>query len=272
MKNPLRVFKSGIFGFFHDKIERLVMIRRGINSFKIGQSVEGRDINCYQINNGASKVLFLAVIHGNEIGTRKLSHQLINWLFENKERYSKFTFDIIPCLNLDGYSQALKNPDYFGGGRVGRANSHKVDLNRNFKTPSFTSNAFWTHGKDYSESTKVFAGPYANSEPEIQALTKLIKTKKPMLVFSFHNAGKDVVGNELELAQRFAKLFSLITGYRYLSVSDWKRFGQTGSFYEWCTLNHIPIIEIESENRYGSDWNRQKEAIEKVLEEIANQC
>ena len=266
MFSRIKNLHSGIFGFFHDKTEKLVKIGPKVEFFKIGQSVEGQDINCYQINNGQFKILFIAAIHGNEVGTVKLSHQLVNWLFENQEKYQEFTFNIIPCLNPDGYCQALKNPDYFGGGRIGRLNSHKVDLNRNFDTPSFQPNASWIHGKNYVEKTKVFAGSYANSESEIQAFIKLIATRKPKVILSFHNAGRDIVGNKFELAQKLAKLFSQITGYQYLSVKKWTEFCQTGSSYEWCTLNGIPILEIEAENRWRSDWPRHKEAIKKSLE------
>lgn len=270
IKNQLGVLRRGFVGFFRDKIEKLVPIDQKIKFFNIGRSVEGQDINCFKINNGRLKVLFLVAIHGNEIGTVKLSHQLINWLFANRGKYTDFTFNIIPCLNPDGYNLALKKPDYFGGGRIGRLNSHKVDLNRNFKTPSFQSHASWTHGKDYTEATKVFAGSYANSEPEIQAFNKLVQIKKPMIILSFHNAGKDIVGNKFKIAQHLAKLFASVTGYRFLSVDDWTKFGQTGSSFEWCSLNKIPILEIEAENRWSSDWTKQKEAIKKVLEAIEN--
>jgi len=230
--------------------------------------VKGQDINCYQINNGQLKVLFVSAIHGNEVGTVKLGHQLINWLFENRKKYQKFTFNIIPCLNPDGYRLALKNPDYFGGGRIGRLNSHKVDLNRNFDTPTFQPQASWTHGKDYAKKTQVFAGPHAKSEPEIKALTRFISTKKPIVVLSFHNAGNDIVGNRFELAQRLAKIFSKVSGYRFISVKEWTDFGQTGSSFEWCTINQIPILEIEAGNRWRSDWPRHKKAIEVLLKEI----
>ena len=184
MLSLMKNLKRGIFGFIYNKTEKLSKIDSNIEFSDFGSSVEGKDINCYKINKGKLNILFIAAIHGNEVGTVKLSHWLINWLFENKDQYQKFTFNVIPCLNPDGYSQALKHPDYFGGGRTGRLNGNKVDLNRNFETPSFKSYASWTHGKDYSESTKVFAGSHANSEPEIKALIKLIATKKPNLILS----------------------------------------------------------------------------------------
>lgn len=264
----MRNLKRGVFGFFQNQTEKLIEINPEIKLLKIGQSIRGEDIECCQINEGYLKLIFMSAIHGNEIGTVKLSHHLINWLFENRKKYKKFTFYIIPCLNPDGYCLALRNPDYFGGGRTGRLNAHKVDLNRNFDTLTFKSQASWTHGKDYAKKTQVFAGPHANSEPEIRTLTKFIKDKKPMVILSFHNAGKDVVGNKLELAQHLAKKFSKVSGYRFISVKEWTEFGQTGSSFEWCTINQIPILEIEAGNRWRSDWPRHKEAIEVLLKEI----
>lgn len=267
-KKQLSSAKRGIIGFWRDKKEKVSQINPNVNYFQIGQSVDRQDINCYRVNNGPISILFVAAIHGNEVGTVKLSHRLINWLSENRNRYQKFTFYIIDCLNRDGYHLAMKNPDYFGGGKIGRLNSHKVDLNRNFPTPSFESTATWTHGKGYEDSTEVFAGSRAASEPEVQALIKLVQAQKPAIIFSFHNAGEDLVGNKFFLAQKLAKLYSQITEYHFLSVEDWTKFNQTGSSYEWCTLNNIPILEIETENRWSSDWTKNQKAIQKSLEAI----
>jgi len=269
-KKQLSRAKRGIAGFRRNSVEKVVSVNSSIKHFQIGLSVENRGLECFQINNGPINLLFVSAIHGNEVGTVKLSHRLINWLFENRNRYPKFTFNVIDCLNIDGYHSAMKSPDYFGGGKVGRLNSHKVDLNRNFPTPSFQSTAAWTHGKSYEDSTEVFAGPRAASEPEVQAFIKLTQAQKPAVIFSFHNAGGDLVGNKTILAQKLAKLYSHITGYHYLSVENWTKFNQTGSSLEWCTLNNIPILEIETENRWSSDWLRNQKAIEESLKVISN--
>jgi len=250
-----------------DSLEKVPQISVETKNFSIGQTIKRRKILTYQSGSGPIKLLMLGGIHGNEVGTVKLLRYLVNWL--NQNRHSDFTFYLIPCLNIDGYRKALKNPDYWGGGRIGRTNANNVDLNRNFDVPSFQSKGDWIHGKNYSEKTQVFSGDEGNSEPETQALTSFIKKENIKIVLSFHNAGADIVGNPIDPAEKLAKIFSRISGYRYISPKEWQKFGQTGSSYEWCTLNKIALLEIEASNRYGSDWARQKPAIKMVFDEIA---
>lgn len=270
IKKILGNFKRSFLGVLENKFEQPVPPNRSIDISKIGQSIEKRDILCYRVGGGSTKILFMAAIHGNEIGTVKLARQLTNHLFKCQNDYSDFSFYIIPCLNPDGYQVAIEHPDYFGGGRAGRLNHREVDLNRNFQTSSFQSHATWMHGKNYSDATDVFAGPHGNSEPEIASLVGFIKDIKPDLIISFHNAGSDVVGNDFPLAQKVAHLFAAISGYKFISIEEWRSFHQTGSSFEWCTIQKIPLLEIEANSRWSSDWRIQKEAILKVIETVKN--
>lgn len=246
-------------------MEKIPPIAKTITNFKIGKTVNGEEIGCYQIGNGSIKILMLSAIHGNEVGTVKLMHFLIDWYQE--QSYPQLTVYFIPCLNIDGYKKALKNPDFLGGGKVGRFNARNVDLNRNFDVPSFTNTASWTHGKNYEDKTEVFSGEFGNSEPETKVLLDFIKSQNIKIVFSFHNAGADIVANKL--AEKFGKIFSEKSGYNFFDHEKWLKFNQTGSSYEWCTKNQIAILEIEASSRWASDWKNQKKAIEATLNEIA---
>lgn len=268
MRKILAKIKRAAVGWWENKTEQLTPIHSDLKPLEIGRTVNGQKISCYRIGSGPKKILMLGAVHGNEIGTVKLTHHLINWF--DPDQYPNLTVYFIPCLNSDGYQEALQNPDYFGGGRIGRVNANNVDLNRNFDTPSFQTTADWTHGKNYEEKTEVFAGDCVNSEPETQALTELIKSRNIKTVFSFHNAGADIVGNPIPPAPKLAKIFSQIINYRYLTDDDWLKFHQTGSSYEWCTINKIALLEIEASNRYGSDWAKQKPAVEAVLKELSD--
>lgn len=267
MKKYLSQIRRAVSGWWSMKTEKIPEIDKNIKRFVIGKTVENQDIYYYEIGKGSNKILMLSAIHGNEAGTVKLAHFLIDWY--QKQSYPELTVYLIPCLNIDGYNKARRNPDYLKGGRIGRFNGHNVDLNRNFLVPSFTRTASWTHGKNYENKTEVFSGEFGNSEPETQALTKFIKDNKIKFVFSFHNAGADVVGNTVGSAEVLAKKFSRICNYKFISAEEWKKFNQTGSSYEWCTQNDIGLLEIEATSRWGSDWARLKPAIESTLNEIA---
>jgi hypothetical protein len=267
MRKHLSQIKRAILGWWATLWEKIPLIDKTIINFKIGQTVNGGEIGGYRIGNGPIKILMLAAIHGNEVGTVKLMHFLIDWYKEHL--YSRLTVYFIPCLNIDGYKKALKNPDFFGGGRVGRFNTRNVDLNRNFDVPSFKKTASWIHGKNYSERTEVFSGVSGNSEPETKALVDLIKSQNIKIVFSFHNAGADIVANKL--AEKIGKIFSEKSGYKFINHEKWLKFNQTGSSYEWFTKNQIALLEIETSSRWASDWKVQKEAIKASFKEIAKE-
>lgn len=223
----------------------------------------------HRIGNGPFKILFAAAIHGNEVGTIKLAHHLLEWLPCQTAHLERFSFFVIPCLNPDGTAQALETPDYLGGGRVGRFNGNGVDLNRNFPTSSFQSTSDWTHGKNYTERTPVFCGSNGASEPEMHALTEWMKKEKINLWVMFHNAGADVMGNDHPLVQKLAPRYAQQAVYKFQTLDEWQALRQTGTAKEWCDGNGIPYLEIEGSSRWASDWKRQKPAIEDLLNALS---
>lgn len=261
IKNRLGVIKRGIFGIIQDNLEKIPSPLESIHKFKIGESRKSQPIYCYQLGKGNCKLLFVSAIHGNEVGTVKLAYHLINWAYRNMEKLKESTLFIIPCLNPDGYASALKNPDYFHGGQIGRFNSNDVDLNRNFDTPSFQSRSVWSFGKNFKENIPVFCGDKGNPEPEIAALTKFIIDNRIKVLFIFHNAGREVMGNNNTLSQKLIEIYSQKTGFKCVKDKDWQKLGQTGTAKEWCELNDVAYVETESSTRWGSDWKKQKEAI-----------
>ncbi len=269
IKKKIGHILRGLKGIYENNFENFPEILPSVNRFILGHSVKEKEIGCYKIGNGLQKIIFISAIHGNEVGTVKLAHQLINWLTtENKGFKEKFTIFIIPCLNPDGYNLAKEHPDYFKGGRIGRFNTNNVDLNRNFETPNFKTESVWSFGKNYTEKEKVFCGNKPNSEPEIKALTDFIIKQGIKVFFIFHNAGKDVMGNNIPLSQELVKIYGKETSFRIVKDGEWQEMSQTGTAKEWCELNNIVYIEVEGSIRWGSDWYIQKPAIIKVLEKI----
>lgn len=265
IKKQLGYIKRGIYGYIQDKFEKMPSISSSLRPFLLGESVKKQSIKCYRIGNGITKMLFVFCIHGNEVGTVKLAYHFLNWAYDHKNQLNNYSLYVVPCLNPDGYKKARQNPDYFGGGSIGRFNENNVDLNRNFDTPSFKEKSIWSFGKNYTESTEVFCGIHGNCEPEIKALTKFIVNKEIQILFMFHNAGRDVMGNKNELSQKLTKIYSQKTGFRYVSDEDWAVLKQTGTAKEWCDLHSIAYVEVEGSTRWGSDWKKQKQAIETVI-------
>ena len=164
-------------------------------------------------------------MHGNEIGTVKLMRRFINHLHESKIPYGVELF-VIPCVNPDGFSVAINQPDYFGGGSFGRFNANNVDLNRNFAVASFEPENAWHFG---SERVSVFCGKEPLSEPESRMLAEFIKDRGISIFYSFHSRGREVMGNCNEMSEKLVHDYVEKTGYRYVSEEEWKRLNQTGT-------------------------------------------
>lgn len=265
IKKQLGYLKRGIYGYIQDKLEKTPPIPSSLQPFSIGESVKKQKIQCYKIGNGPVEILYAFGIHGNEVGTVKLAHHFLNWAQSNQFKLNKYSLYVIPCLNPDGYGLAQEKPDYLKGGRIGRFNANNVDLNRNFDTPSFKQKSIWSFGQNYTENIEVFCGNHGNSEPEIIALTKLIKNKKIPILFMFHNADKDVMGNKNKLSVKLTAIYSQKTGFRHVKEEEWKVLKQTGTAKEWCDLHNIAYIEVEGSTRWGSDWKKQNKAIEATI-------
>lgn len=255
-------------GILADGIDSYKIIPRNILRTTIGRSVDGANIDVYKIGEGKKTILITAGIHGNEVGTVKLANQIINWLHTSTIKADDYTFFIVPCLNPDGFAVAREHPGYWSGGKSGRFNANEVDLNRNFDTPSFVSDAAWNHGKNYSLTTTVFAGKKPFSEPETAAVRDFIKNQKVKVWISLHNAGKDVASSKDDLGQKLAKNFANETGYKLYTESDWQALKQTGTSKEWCDIQKVTYLEIEGSNRWSSDWPALKTAFEKTIKAI----
>lgn len=199
----------------------------------IGTSVEGRPLECLQLGNGDEVILFIASIHGNEPAGTPLVRRLMAYLGEHPELIQGRRILFIPEANPDGL---LKSS---------RLNARRVDLNRNFPSANY--------------SAKSNHGSASLSEPESQALYKLLKEQKPARIISMHQPANhgvpciDYDGPAEALARAMAARCDLPV----------KRLGgQSGSLgsYAGSTMR-IPIITVElpkSASTMSSDtlWNK----------------
>ena len=238
------------------------MIPAGLEKRDAGYTVKGTPIEAYEIGEGARVVLVVAGIHGNEVGTVRVARHLLAYLQDHAADFPTLRFVIIPSLNRDGFAQALRRPDYLGGGRKGRFNANGVDLNRNFPTPTFASRSVWSTGRNYEEEIPVFCGDRSLSEPETFALAGLVTQLAPKLVVSLHNVAPDTMGNAVPPSEQVARAFSEASGYPFVSDQEWAAFGQTGTMKEWCEIAGIPYLEVEGRYRWIADWESHRTGFE----------
>lgn len=120
------------------------------------------------------RVLLIGGIHGDELTAVSMVFQWMQKL--ESERLQPFHWRVIPSSNPDGL---LHDPSQ-------RVNAGGVDLNRNFGTPDWDSNAkaYWMRAT-HSDPRR-YPGPTSLSEPESRWLTQQIRQFRPDAVISVH--------------------------------------------------------------------------------------
>jgi|SRR5579872_587171 len=150
----------------------------------VGRSVQRRAIDVYVVGNPSAlhRVLVVGCIHGNEQAGIPIARAL-----EHVTPPPGVALWIVPEANPDGVAADT------------RQNAHGVDLNRNFP---------W-HWRDLEGVYD--SGPRAASEPETNALMKLIRRVRPTLSIWYHQHldAVDVGGKQPALEYEYGKLVGL---------------------------------------------------------------
>lgn len=145
----------------------------------VGRSVDGLpiELRVYGKADAEETVLLLASIHGSEPAGTPLVERFEAWLTNHPAEWVGLRIAIVPVANPDGYA------------RGERFNTNGVDLNRNFPTGNRTDRK--THGDS------------PLSEPEAQALLRVVRSSNPVRVVSLHQPVEciDYDGPGLALAE-----------------------------------------------------------------------
>jgi murein peptide amidase A len=119
------------------------------------------------------KVLVVGGIHGDELSSAALA---LHWIGLAQAIPAQTHWRFIPLLNPDGL---LTQP-------ATRTNAHGVDLNRNFPTPKWDTEAanYWEN--TVKRDPRRWPGPKPLSEPESKFLHDEMASFKPDLIVSIH--------------------------------------------------------------------------------------
>jgi murein peptide amidase A len=202
--------------------------------------------------------LVMCGVHGDEITPVKFC-----WDFM-REMSKHHSFD-----NKLVVVAPLVSPDSFFKGKPSRTNARGVDVNRNFPTGDWKSEAHkrWHHqlGKD----ARKYPGPHAASEQETVFQMNLILRYRPNKIISVHApltlldydgpSLKDVAGKSAKAL--LEQMSSKAAGYK---VSNYPIF--PGSLGNWAGKEkHIPTytLELPNTNAHETDkfWNTFKDAM-----------
>jgi protein MpaA len=136
-----------------------VLVAAALASLVIGHSAQGREIRATRVGEEGARVNVLVVgdVHGNEPAGEAIVARL------RRAKVERVTLWLVRTGNPDGRAANT------------RQNARGVDLNRNFPWR-------WRTG---ARGT-YFPGKRAGSEPETQALMRLVKRVRPQLGIYYH--------------------------------------------------------------------------------------
>lgn len=187
----------------------------------IGHSVQKKPILKYSWDQKSPvNILMLGGVHGDEVEGVNACYGVLEKLMT--EYPFKFNFDLVPCLNMDGFFHQT------------RQNANGVDLNRNLPTKDWTS-----------EFVKVryYPGKTINSEPENQALTALLEQKKYSFIYTLHSWKPMLnVNGDCSLVQ---ETLNTMTGYDIVPDIGYPTPGSLGAY--GAIDNNIPTLTYEFE-------------------------
>ena len=156
-----------------------------------GHSVEGRPVYRYDLGTRGAPVVFLsALIHGIEvIGSVALFHimQDLGKTDEGRKLLDELHIVVMPVLNPDAFAQNMDRLDR-GWPALRRTNANGVDLNRNFPQVAPLERSHLFSGSRWKRSP-YYSGDRPFSEPETQAVARVVADTKPSLSIGFHSFG-----------------------------------------------------------------------------------
>ena len=227
-----------------------------ISTEVIGSSVLGRSITLVKLGTGERKALVAAGMHSREgIGvtfTMRCIEEYAEAYYSKSGKYGsynvrdmldEFTLYIVPLMNPDGLDIVNDNldPIYSGFTAEGfnrakyKNNANGVNLNRNFPF-------MWGYSDDKeavnvtTPDTLSYAGDYAGSEPETQAMMKLCNENEFEWLLDVHCRGNIIYYqdkyNEVTAADnRLASLLSRKCGFTLTDQST--AYEISGGFENW---------------------------------------
>jgi murein peptide amidase A len=143
------------------------------------KSVNGRHIMLHEFTPAqaaTARVLVIGGIHGDELTSVSIVFRWIELLKQPAGQTARYRWRVIPVLNPDGL---LAKPPT-------RVNARGVDLNRNFPTDNWSSEAARYWWVSTRRDPRRFPGTAPGSEPESSWLYNEIKAFKPDVIISVH--------------------------------------------------------------------------------------
>lgn len=236
----------------------------------IGQTTNGLPIPYLRIGTGQQVLVIGAAIHGEEKGAANFAQKIASWLEQNLDNLPADTrVYVLTSLNPDG---STANTRY---------NANHVDLNRNWQTQNWITDATGPAG-----IVKGSGGSQPFSEPETRALSNWLlelnnQSKGALVVLFFHLSispqgevlpAYDLLNNEINpepSSARYAQLYARSAGYQYLTT--WTHYSITGEAINWCGEQQLACFDVElpwNDTKRNDQQSQHQTAILQLLKVI----
>lgn len=228
------------------------------------KSVMGRQIMLSEfgpMQTNARRVLIVGGIHGDELTAVSIVFRWLELLQQPGYDGPPFRWRVVPVLNPDGL---LAKPPT-------RVNARGVDLNRNFPTPNWSSQAHRIWKEFTGSDPRRFPGTAPLSEPESRWLHDEITRFKPDVIVSVHAPfgvlDFDGPPNGVEVPARFGRLHLSRIGVYPGSLGN---FGGRKEGIPVVTLELPHALEMPTEVELSHVWRDMQEWLRVNLVERAS--
>ncbi|MDR0529106.1 MAG: murein peptide amidase A [Zoogloeaceae bacterium] len=147
---------------------------RPLMMFETAPAKPQTQLSATETPSAAPRVLLIGGIHGDELTSISIVFRWMEWLSEP------------PARALHWRIAPLANPDGLFARPARRVNGNGVDLNRNFPTPDWRSDALAYWKNRTGNDPRRYPGRAPMSEPETLWLTEEIQSFRPDVIISVH--------------------------------------------------------------------------------------
>jgi murein tripeptide amidase MpaA len=254
----------------HAHLEDLARLRPDLaRTETLGTSLEGRPLLAIRIRGRGERHLGMLVdsgLHAREwismmVGTCVADRLLRG--YDDDPRVQRFVdateLVVVPVANPDGYVHSWRRDRYW---RKNRRGDHGVDLNRNFGV------AWGGEGSSNKPASQVYRGAAPFSEPEAQALRRLVDAEGLSAHVDLHSYGQLLLHpwsytreqsrdhrRLAGLAERMVKAIAAEHHERYRLMPGESLYPASGTLMDWAHGEHgIASFVIELRPRGGSGF------------------
>jgi protein MpaA len=201
-----------------------------------GYSVEGRPLWAYIFGRGPNVTMIFGAFHNNEPASFAVVEALRRYLAARPQEWRGRTIIVVPQTNPDAEWSRV------------RWNSNGVDLNRNFPV-------YWSV---MPVEARYSPGAAPASEPETQAVMRLVEKYAPSKIVSIHQPFR-CLNWDGETGHLLAEEMGTQNGYPVVADIG---YPTPGSFGSYCASKGIAMVTLEMpDTDFAACWRQNKQAL-----------